>query len=131
MATIWSAMRFFAVYNISQRFPVYQAPLINISGRWSVHFKGTNDSTESVGEFTQRGSHVTGTFLTITGDYRFWKEWSAVIHLKLSTFDGGHAYYFTSKILDSNRMTEGFYYAGAHIDRNLDSRKKPAGKTSG
>ena len=33
--------------------------------------------------------------------------------LKLSTFDGGHAYSFVSKILDSNKMTEGFYYAGA------------------
>ena len=107
------SMRFFAVYNISKRFPVYQAPLFNITGRWSVHFKGTNDSTESIGEFRQSGSHITGTFLTITGDYRYLEGVVSGDTLKLSTFDGGHAYYFTSKILDSNRMTEGFYYAGA------------------
>ena len=107
------AMRFFAEFNISRRFPVYQAPAFNITGRWSVHFKGKDDSTESVGEFTQTGSHVTGTFLTITGDYRFLEGVVSGDTLKLSTFDGGHAYYFTSKILDSNRMENGFYFAGA------------------
>jgi thiol-disulfide isomerase/thioredoxin len=106
-------MRFFAEFNISQRFPVHQVPAFNITGRWSVHFKGKEDSTESVGEFTQTGSHITGTFLTITGDYRFLEGVVSGDTLKLSTFDGGHAYYFTSKILDSNRMTDGFYYAGA------------------
>ena len=121
-------MRFFAVFNISQRFPVYKAPLFNISGRWSVHFKGANDSTESVGEFTQRGSHVTGTFLTITGDYRYLEGVVSGDTLKLSTFDGGHAYYFTSKILDSNRMTEGFYYAGAVSIETWTAEKNPQAK---
>jgi len=106
-------MRFFAEFNNPQRFPVYRSPAFNISGRWSVHFRGASDSTESVGEFKQSGSYVTGTFLTITGDYRYLEGVVSGDTLKLSTFDGGHAYYFTSKILDSNRMTEGFYYAGA------------------
>jgi len=64
-------MQFFAELNVSRRFPVYRAPAFNITGRWSVHFRGTEDSTESVGEFKQKGSHVTGTFLTVTGDYRY------------------------------------------------------------
>jgi thiol-disulfide isomerase/thioredoxin len=104
---------FFAVFNVSQRFPVYMAPAFNISGRWSVHFKGAKDSTESVGEFRQSGSRVTGTFLTITGDYRYLEGVVSGDTLKLSTFDGGHAYSFISKILDSNKMIDGFYYAGA------------------
>jgi thiol-disulfide isomerase/thioredoxin len=106
-------MRFSAEFNVSRRFPVYQPPAFNITGRWSVHFRGTEDSTESVGEFTQTGSHIAGTFLTITGDYRYLEGVVSGDTLKLSTFDGGHAYYFTSRILDSTRMTDGFYYAGA------------------
>jgi thiol-disulfide isomerase/thioredoxin len=114
---------FFATFNISERFPVYQPPVFNISGRWSVLFKGTNDSTESVGEFTQTGSHVTGTFMTITGDYRYLVGVVSGDTLKLSTFDGGHAYYFTIKILDSNRMTEGFHYAGAVSVETWEAKK--------
>jgi thiol-disulfide isomerase/thioredoxin len=104
---------FNAVYNEPKRFPVHQKPRFNISGRWSVHFKGVKDSTESVGEFEQIGSHVTGTFLTVTGDYRYLEGVVTGDTLKLSTFDGGHAYSFESKILSANKMTEGFYYAGA------------------
>jgi thiol-disulfide isomerase/thioredoxin len=104
---------FFARFNVSRRFPVYRAPVFNISGRWSVHFKGANDSTASVGEFKQSGSRVTGTFLTITGDYRYLEGVVSGDTLRLSTFDGGHAYSFVSKIVDSSKMTEGFYYAGA------------------
>lgn len=106
-------MVFYAIFNVSERFPVYKTAAFNISGRWSVHFKGVKDSTESVGEFKQSGSRVSGTFLTITGDYRFLEGVVSGDTLKLSTFDGGHAYSFVSKILDSNKMADGFYYAGA------------------
>jgi hypothetical protein len=76
-------------------------------------FRGVADSTEAVGEFKQSGSQVRGTFLTITGDYRFLEGVVSCDTLKLSTFDGGHAYSFVSKILDTNKMTDGFYFAGA------------------
>ncbi len=122
------AMQFFAAFNNSQRFPVYQAPLFNITGRWSVHFQGTNDSTESVGELVQSGSHIVGTFLTVTGDYRYLEGVVSGDTLKLSTFDGGHAYYFTSKILDSNQMTEGYYYAGAVSVETWVAEKNPQAK---
>jgi len=119
---------FFAVFNISQRFPVYKEPAFNISGRWSVHFKGENDSTESVGEFKQSGSRVTGTFLTITGDYRYLEGVVSGDTLRLSTFDGGHSYSFVSKILDSNKMAEGFYYAGAVSIETWEAEKNEQAK---
>ena len=122
------SMPFTAAFNISQRFPVYQSPLFNISGRWSVMFRGANDSTESVGEFTQYGSRVTGTFLTTTGDYRYLEGVISGDTLKLSTFDGGHAYYFTSKILDSNSMVKGSYYAGAVSFETWAAEKNPEAK---
>ncbi|HEY8734559.1 MAG TPA: TlpA disulfide reductase family protein [Puia sp.] len=105
--------RFEAGFNNPERFPVTKPPVFNISGRWAVHFKGANDSTEAVGEFKQSGSQVRGTFLTITGDYRFLDGVVSGDTLKLSTFDGGHAYSFVCKIVDTNKMAEGFYYAGA------------------
>jgi thiol-disulfide isomerase/thioredoxin len=121
-------MRFTAVFNISERFPVYQAAAFNISGRWSVHFKGADDSTESVGEFKQSGSHITGTFLTITGDYRYLEGVVSGDTLKLSTFDGGHAYYFTSKIADAEKMKDGFYYASAVSPETWVAEKNPQAK---
>ena len=53
-----------------------------------------------------------GTFLTPTGDYRFLEGVVDGDTLRLSTFDGGHAYSFVSKILDTNQM-QGFFYSGA------------------
>jgi len=107
------AVPFQAVFNVKERYPDSKPPAFNISGRWSVHFKGLTDTTEAVGEFTQTGSHVRGTFLTISGDYRFLEGVVSGDTLKLSTFDGGHAYSFVSRILSDKKMIEGFYYAGA------------------
>ena len=107
-----SVVPFRAVFNQVSRFPDPKAPLFNISGRWAAHFRGLTDSTEAVGEFSQLGSEVRGTFLTPTGDYRFLEGVVDGDTLRLSTFDGGHAYSFVSKILDTNLM-QGFYYSGA------------------
>jgi thiol-disulfide isomerase/thioredoxin len=102
-------------------------PLYNISGRWSVLFRELKDSTPAVGEFTQLGNRVKGTFLTTTGDYRFLEGTVDQDTLRLSTFDGGHAYAFESKILNDHQMT-GFFYAGATSiqtwvgEKNQDAR---------
>jgi thiol-disulfide isomerase/thioredoxin len=103
---------FRATFNKPGRFQGTKAPVFNVSGRWAAHFHGLNDSTEAVGEFSQLGSQVKGTFLTPTGDYRFLEGVVDGDTLRLSTFDGGHAYSFVSKIIDSNQM-QGFFYSGA------------------
>jgi thiol-disulfide isomerase/thioredoxin len=103
-----------AVRNQTQRFSVTRSPLFNITGRWSVYFKEKNQSTENaIGEFNQSGSSVTGTFLTTTGDYRFLEGVVDGDSLRLSTFDGGHAYYFTAKIDASDKISGGVFYSGA------------------
>jgi thiol-disulfide isomerase/thioredoxin len=103
---------FRAIFNEAWRFPVITPPAFNITGRWSVLFKEDGDTTISVGEFYQTGSLVRGTFLTISGDYRYLDGVVSGDTLKLSAFDGGHAYSFESRILDSQKMV-GFFYAGA------------------
>src|ERR1700722_10916657 len=107
------ATRFQAIFNEENRYKVLLNPTFDISGRWAVHFKGIDDSTEAVGEFRQSGSQVRGTFLTPSGDYRYLDGVVNGDTLKISAFDGGHAYSFISIIQDSNKMTDGFFYAGA------------------
>ncbi len=106
------SLPFQADFDQAWRFPVINPPAFNITGRWSVLFKENGDTTISVGEFNQTGSQVRGTFLTVSGDYRYLDGVVSGDTMRLSAFDGGHAYSFESRILDSQKM-EGFFYAGA------------------
>ncbi len=87
---------------------------LDISGRWAVRF--ANDSSSaypSVAEFRQQGNRLTGTILTPTGDYRYLEGIVTGNQLKLSTFDGGHAFLFTAIISDKKTLSAGKFYSGA------------------
>ena len=83
----------------------------NISGTWAVDFEGEE---QSVGIFEQKGNKLKGTFLTLTGDYRYLVGNVYGEQIYLSCFDGEHAFLFTAKIQDDNTMTEGIFYSGHH-----------------
>lgn len=114
---------FRAIRNQPERFSVLHAPLFNVTGRWLAHFDESDGKMEAVGEFRQTGSRVTGTFLTTTGDYRFLEGVVDGDSLKLSTFDGGHAYYFTAKINGVNKISDGMFYAGATSKEPWEAEK--------
>lgn len=107
---------FKAQYNAKERFKILAPPTANISGRWSAGFKAKNNDKVStlVGEFKQNGSYIAGTFLDPTGDYRFLEGIVSGDSLKLSTFDGAHAFLFTAKIDNENKISAGKFYSGAH-----------------
>jgi peroxiredoxin len=109
-----AAMDFTAEPGTSWRF--FKAPPVpkfNVSGRWSAVFGDRTPGKEKlVGEFKQTGSKLTGTFLNISGDYRFLEGTVAGDQLYLSCFDGGHAFLFTAKINDANTIRDGKYYSG-------------------
>lgn len=88
---------------------------VNVEGRWAVNFVdiSSTDTTHSVGEFKQDGNKVTGTFLNPTGDYRFLSGIIIGDTLKLSCFDGGHAFLFTAIINDTDKLSDGYFYSGA------------------
>jgi hypothetical protein len=44
---------------------------VNISGRWEVYFHNASGKSLAVGEFSQVGNKVSGTFLRPSGDYRY------------------------------------------------------------
>lgn len=85
----------------------------DVNGRWSARFIDKNSYDPAIGEFIQRGNYVTGTFLNPTGDYRYLEGVISGDSMRLSCFDGGHAFLFTAVISDKNTITNGWYYSGA------------------
>ncbi|HMT29219.1 MAG TPA: TlpA disulfide reductase family protein, partial [Bacteroidia bacterium] len=84
-----------------------------LAGRWSVTFApGTADSSEAIGVFEQNKNHVTGTFLTTSGDYRFLEGVVDGDSLFLSTFDGVFVYLFKGAIKGDH--INGMFYSGTH-----------------
>ena len=95
-------------------------------GRWATTFydsKG-NHSDTAVGEFFQKGNRVRGTFLTPTGDYRFLEGVVTGDSLKVSTFDGSHAYVFAAKIGPDHTL-EGKMYASSFPPARWSSTWNP------
>lgn len=70
----------------------------SFTGTWRVIFRDeTGQTYPAVGVFQadSSGWQYTGTFLTTTGDYRYLTGYAAGRVLRLSTFDGSHAYLFS------------------------------------
>jgi thiol-disulfide isomerase/thioredoxin len=102
---------FTATYGDNYRFTAdTETPSVDFSGTYQVTFKTEKDSYPSVGVFKQDGNHVTGSFLTPTGDYRFLEGSVVDNKLNLSTFDGNHAYLFIAAF--EGDSLKGDYYAG-------------------
>ncbi|MDP5229412.1 MAG: TlpA family protein disulfide reductase [Cellulophaga sp.] len=104
-------LNFSAKFGETNRFSGDQNPTQMISGVWETRF--SRDSPEEYsgkGIFVQNDHKVSGTFRTTTGDYRFLEGIVTGDSLKLSAFDGSHAYLFLAKIKDS--ILEGSFYSG-------------------
>lgn len=101
------------VYGNKERFAVTEAPTENSTGRWQVAFTRPNGTDRpAIAEFQQKGSALTGTFLTPSGDYRFLEGVVNGDSLLLSCFDGSHAYLFTATI-SGHEIKNGMYYSSA------------------
>ena len=97
----------------NERFKAAKDAGENVEGIWETDFSlNTDDHYIAKGIFKQKGNKVTGTFRTTTGDYRYLEGVMDGNTMKLSTFDGAHAFLFTAKVNDSS-MT-GKFYSGNH-----------------
>ena len=105
---------FYAYPNQIYRFIKNQGGAVyNISGKWDVTITRPNGTPrKALAEFEQSGDKLTGSFLTPSGDYRFLEGIVTGDSLKLSTFDGSHAYTFYAKIASAEKITGGVYLAG-------------------
>ena len=72
----------------------------NVAGNWEVVFSDEDGDDVAVAEFSQQGKIVNGTFLTPTGDYRFLAGSASNQQLRLSAFDGAHAFLFSAQLDD-------------------------------
>ncbi len=98
----------------AKRFKIKGAPTVIITGAWETVFSPDNPTDRYIakGIFEQTGNKVQGTFRTTTGDYRYLDGMIEGDSLKLSTFDGAHAFLFEAKVSDSTM--NGIFYSGNH-----------------
>ncbi len=96
----------------------------NLSGRWQVTFTRPNGTLRpAIAEFKQTGNIITGTFLTPSGDYRYLSGIVTGDTLKLSTFDGGHAYLFHAIAENDSILKNGFFYSDATATEKFSAVK--------
>jgi thiol-disulfide isomerase/thioredoxin len=86
-----------------------ETALPSLTGSWVVEFKDEDGSEPAQGEFQQDGKTVVGTFLTPTGDYRYLEGTYDGGLLRLSTFDGAHAFLFQARVQDDGSLAGDFW----------------------
>nr|WP_321234087.1 TlpA disulfide reductase family protein [uncultured Psychroserpens sp.] len=115
---------FTATFGTKTRFDIgNNAPIANVTGHWETVFSPNTeaDSYIAKGIFKQDGTKVTGTFRTTTGDYRYLEGVMDGNMMKLSTFDGAHAFLFTAEVNDSTM--NGTFYSGNHWKEPFVAKK--------
>ncbi len=83
--------------------------LIAVTGDWEITFVDDSGSEPARGELRQVGSRVTGTILTPVGDYRFLEGSYEEGVLRLSTFDGAHAFLFQARAQADGSLAGDFW----------------------
>ena len=80
-----------------------------IDGDWRVEFHDDSGTEPARGEFRTEGSRVLGTFLLPSGDYRFLEGSYENGLLRLSTFDGAHAFLFHARMREDGSLAGDFW----------------------
>jgi thiol-disulfide isomerase/thioredoxin len=107
---------FRAVFNDNRRFIVPQRSSVFQPGKYRVEFTPDDgDAYDAIGLFDmKKDGHLTGTFLTNSGDYRFLEGTASGDSIFLSAFDGMHAYVFEARVGKNNALTGDFYARSSH-----------------
>ncbi len=101
---------FEATFGDDQRFEMGPQKMdTSFDGKWEVDFVNENGVEKAIGLFSQNGRKVTGTFLTTTGDYRFLEGIVDDDNMKLSCFDGSHAFLFEAEMQENGEITGEFW----------------------
>lgn len=105
---------FYAKFGRTERFENQkEKPAMNITGRWETTVQpGDSDQYTIIGEFEQNGNHLTGTFLTSSGDYRFLEGAVSGNKVMLSRLDGSHTMLFKAEISKQGTLENGVLIGG-------------------
>jgi len=108
----WAILPFQAEAGRKQRFKAYRSWRAKapswVNGRWEVRFAGSKEPAVGVFE-TRDDGEVLGTFLTATGDYGHLAGKGEGNHLRLSNFDGCHAFLFEAYLQPDGVMQGNFW----------------------
>ena len=107
------------------RFTVKEESTHDVSGIWETTFDlDTDDPYMAKGIFSQTGDIVSGTYRTAKGDYRYLDGVMDGDSLKISAFDGAHAFLFVAKVTDSTM--QGAFYSGNHAKESFEAKRNEA-----
>ena len=103
----------------------------DVSGIWKAEFADSDGVSPARGEFHQDPgtSRVTGTFLTPTGDDRYLEGSFEHGLLRLSTFDGAHAFLFQAHASSDGRLAGDYWSRDAYHATWTATRTDDAGAT--
>jgi thiol-disulfide isomerase/thioredoxin len=109
---------FISTFGVFNRFLTTQSNSESFTGKWEVNFNysDSNNIEKAIGLFEEQKGVIHGTFLTETGDYRFLGGTSYGSTLKMSCFDGSHAFLFKSVL--KNDTLWGSFLSGNHYKTN-------------
>lgn len=116
---------FVATHGKAHRFtPLAKKPVINLTGKWETMFglSEGEDSYPAIGEFNMDGNHLSGTFRTETGDFRYLEGTVQANKMYLSCFDGSHAFLFEGKIREDSTII-GSFRSGKHYRTIWEAEK--------
>lgn len=105
---------FAAKYGVKDRFPVYDQGGELIIGNWEVDFDYQGKKSKALAQFERSRNKITGTFRTPTGDYRYLEGTIDSKGLRLSCFDGAHAFLFKAYPNSRTEIVEGEFWSGDH-----------------
>ena len=113
----------FSAEKNATRFNISENATHDVSGNWEAIFSPNSEKGTYIakGIFSQKNNIVTGTFRTTTGDYRYLEGVLSGNQLKLSTFDGAHAFLFTATVTDSSMV--GTFYSGNHFQEPFVAKR--------
>ena len=91
------------------RFKTSGGQFLSVKPKWAIEFKpGTADRYAAVGLFEQTENRITGTVLTEVGDFRFFEGSVDGDSIKMSSFDGVHAFMMLG--VNSDSGWKGVFY---------------------
>jgi len=104
-----SEVPFKAEYGNKNRFPVSsEKPAISLAGTWDINIGEGADAEKTVGNFNLKGSILTGSILTTTGDYRFLEGVAHGKKFELSAFGGSSPYLLKGEFTGDNSISGEF-----------------------
>jgi thiol-disulfide isomerase/thioredoxin len=113
----------YAEFDVNNRFDEPERSDVDVTGVWEMEFNDYGNIYPAKAILEQNENKITGTISTPTGDYRYLEGVVSADTLKISTFDGAHAFLFKAHVTDST-MT-GKFYSGNHSVETFVGKPNP------